>query len=178
MTHREYTLTVESTIYESLDSTTRAAHKIPGETMVLNQEDFDRIKGGQDIIRYTTAGHGMTASITFGKENFANEVTYTEVTVSTGAAKLGKRKNKTAKGDNAQKDIIENSGSAMAAVKDAQLMDCAKFYKRYEEDLEWNEVDNLSDFNEGTVNLLYHGTDASVAILFLNGGFIDWSYCS
>lgn len=89
MTHREYTLTVESTIYESLDSTTRAAHKIPGETMVLNQEDFDRIKGGQDIVRYKTAGHGMIASITFGKEAFANEVT-----VSTGAAKLGKRKNK------------------------------------------------------------------------------------
>jgi hypothetical protein len=36
----------------------------------------------------------MTATVTFGKENFANEVTYTEVTVSTGVAKLGKRKSK------------------------------------------------------------------------------------
>ena len=94
MTHREYTLTVENTIYESLDSTTRAVYKNPGQTMVLNQQDFDRIKEGHYIVRYVTAGHGMTASITFGKENFTNEVQYTEVTISTGTAKLGKRKNK------------------------------------------------------------------------------------
>jgi hypothetical protein len=36
----------------------------------------------------------MTASAVFGKENFVNEVAYTEVTVSTGVAKLGKRKAK------------------------------------------------------------------------------------
>lgn len=94
MTHREYTLTVEHTIYESLDSTTKAVYKKPGQTVVLNQQDFDRIKEGHDIVRYVVAGHGMTASITFGKENFANEVQYTEVSISSGTAKLGKRKNK------------------------------------------------------------------------------------
>ena len=94
MTHREYTLTVEHPIYESLDSTNKAVYKKVGQTVTLNQQDFDRIKEGHDIIRHTVAGHGMYASITFGKENFANEVTYTEVTISTGTAKLGKRKSK------------------------------------------------------------------------------------
>ena len=94
MTHREYTLTVEHPIYESLDSTTKAVYKGKGQTVTLNQQDFDRIKEGHDIVRHTVAGHGMYASITFGKENFANEVTYTEVTISKGTVKLGKRKSK------------------------------------------------------------------------------------
>ena len=93
MTHREYTLTVEHPIYESLDSI-KALYKGKGETLTLNQKDFDTIKEGREIIRYVNAGHGMTSSATFSKENFANEVTYTEVTVSTGIAKLGKRKDK------------------------------------------------------------------------------------
>ena len=94
MTHREYTLTVEYPIYERLDSDTKAVHKHVGQTMTLNREDFEKIKEGHDIIRYVTAGHGMTASVTFGKENFANEVAYTDVTIETGIAKLGKRKSK------------------------------------------------------------------------------------
>ena len=93
MTHREYTLTVEHPIYESLVGI-KAVHKSIGQTVTLNQQDFDRIKEGHDIVRHVVAGHGEFASITFGKENFANEVTYTEVTVSTGKAKLGKRKPK------------------------------------------------------------------------------------
>ena len=94
MTHREYTLTVEYPIYERLDSDTKAVHKHVGQTVTLNREDFEKIKEGHDIIRYVTAGHGMTASVTFGKENFANDVAYTDVTVETGIAKLGKRKSK------------------------------------------------------------------------------------
>jgi hypothetical protein len=94
MTHREYTLTVEKTIYEHLDANTKAVHLGEGETLTLNQQDFDKIKEGHDIIRYVSAGQGMTATVTFSKENFANEATYTEVTISTGVAKLGKRKAK------------------------------------------------------------------------------------
>ena len=94
MTHREYTLTVEKTIYEHLDANTKAVHLEEGETLTLSQVDFETIKGGNDIVRYVSAGHGMTATVTFNKENFANEVTYTEVTVYTGVAKLGKRKDK------------------------------------------------------------------------------------
>ena len=66
----------------------------------------------------------------------------------------------------------------MTAVKDAQLMDCAQFYAKYENNIEWDEVSNLTDFNDGTVNLIYHGTDCPVAILFCDGTYIDWSYCS
>lgn len=94
MTHREYTLTVVNPIYESIDRNINTTHKHVGQTMTLNVEDFERIKEGHDIVRYVTVGHGMTASVTFGKENFANEVTYTEVTINTGMAKLGKRKSK------------------------------------------------------------------------------------
>ena len=94
MTHREYTLTVEKTIYEHLDANLKAVHLEEGETLTLNQQDFDRIKEGQDIVRSVNAGQGMYASVTFNKDNFANEVTYTEVTVYTGVAKLGKRKAK------------------------------------------------------------------------------------
>ena len=95
MTHREYTLTVVHPIYERIGNATVATtHKHVGQTMTLNVEDFERIKEGHDIIRYVTVGHGMTASVTFGKENFANEVAYTDVTISSGIAKLGKRKSK------------------------------------------------------------------------------------
>lgn len=93
MIYREYTLTVEKTIYEDMRAI-KATHKGVGETLTLNQQDFDLIKKGEDIVRHVNAGHGMYASVTFNKENFANEVTYAEVTVSTGVAKLGKRKAK------------------------------------------------------------------------------------
>ena len=94
MTHREYTLTVEKTIYESLDAKTKAVYLDKGETITLKSNAWKNLLAGEDIIRYVNAGQGMTATVTFNKENFANEVTYTEVTVSTGVAKLGKGKDK------------------------------------------------------------------------------------
>jgi hypothetical protein len=77
-----------------------------------------------------------------------------------------------------QETIIKNRTMSMTAVKDAQIMDCASFYKKHEKNLEWDEVENLSDFNDGMVNLIYHGTDQSIAILFIDGEYDDWSYCS
>ena len=94
MTHREYTLTVEKTIYESLDANTKAVYLDKGETITLKPNAWKNLLAGEDIIRYVTAGQGMTATVTFNKENFSNEATYTEVTVETGTAKLGKRKSK------------------------------------------------------------------------------------
>jgi hypothetical protein len=93
MTHREYTLTVENPIYETLGDI-KATHKHVGQTVTLNREDFEKIKSGLTISRYEVAGHGMYADVSFNKDNFANEVTYTEVTIETGIAKLGKRKSK------------------------------------------------------------------------------------
>ena len=94
MTHREYTLTVEKTIYESLDANTKAVHLDKGETLTLDQKDFVSLLNGESFVRYVNAGQGMTATVTFSKETVANEVTYTDVTVSTGVAKLGKGKGK------------------------------------------------------------------------------------
>jgi len=77
-----------------------------------------------------------------------------------------------------QQEIIKRRGLAMTAIKNAQLLDCASFYTKYEKFIEWDAVENLSDFNEGMVNLIYHGTDMPVAILFIDGEYSDWSYCS
>ena len=93
MTHREYTLTVVNPIYEDLGDI-KATHKHVGQTVTLNREDFEKIKSGQTISYDEVAGHGMYADVSFSKDNFANEVTYTEVTIETGIAKLGKRKSK------------------------------------------------------------------------------------
>ena len=94
MTHREYTLTVELPIFERLDSDTKAVHKHVGQTVTLNREDFEKIKSGQTISYDVIAGHGTYAEVSFNKDNFANEVSYVDVTVETGIAKLGKRKSK------------------------------------------------------------------------------------
>ena len=93
MTHREYTLTVENPIYETLGDI-KAVHKHVGQTMTLNREDFEKIKSGQTISRDVLAGQGMYAEVSFSKDNFTNEVSYVDVTIETGIAKLGKRKSK------------------------------------------------------------------------------------
>lgn len=93
MTHREYTLTVETPIYESIGET-KAIYKNVGETLTVSQENFLKLQKGEDIAFAKVAGHGMYSSVIYDKSNFANEVTYTEVTVSYGTAKLGKRKPK------------------------------------------------------------------------------------
>jgi len=77
-----------------------------------------------------------------------------------------------------QQAIITRRRAAMTAVKDAQLLDCAEFYRQYEKFIEWDHVDNLLDLNEGMVNLIYQGNDTTVAILFIDGQYNDWSYCN
>ena len=79
--------------------------------------------------------------------------------------------------DTLQQTIVKRRLLAMTAVKDAQLLDCAQFYAKYEKYIEWDEVSYLSDVNDGTVNLIYHCTDKSIAIMFSNGDYIDWAYC-
>ena len=56
-----------------------------------------------------------------------------------------------------QETIIKNRTMSMTAVKDAQIMDCASFYKKHEKNLEWDEVENLSDFNHSN-NPYWDGT--------------------
>jgi hypothetical protein len=75
-----------------------------------------------------------------------------------------------------QETIIKRRTSSKTAIRNAQLLDCAQFCAKYEKYIEWDEVSNLSDFNDGTVNLIYHGTDYPVAIMFSNGDYIDWGF--
>ena len=75
-----------------------------------------------------------------------------------------------------QNELIQRRTLAMTAVRNAQLLDCVQFYEKYEKSIEWDEIDNLFDFNEGSVNLIYHGSDYAITIQFFNGDYIDWSY--
>ena len=76
-----------------------------------------------------------------------------------------------------QQEIVKRRTSSKTAIRNAQLLDCAQFYKKYEKFLEMDEVDNMLDLNDGTVNLIFHGTDYPIAIMFSNGDYIDWAYC-
>jgi hypothetical protein len=78
--------------------------------------------------------------------------------------------------DTLQETIIKRRTSSNTAIRNAQLLDCAQFCAKYEKYIEWDEVSNLSDFNDGIVNLIYHGTDKTVSILFSNGDYIDWGF--
>ena len=68
--------------------------------------------------------------------------------------------------------------TAKQAIELAQTLNCVQFYTQHEKFIEEDEVENLCDYNEGAVNLIYHGTDHPVAIAFLDGEYMDWSYCS
>jgi hypothetical protein len=78
--------------------------------------------------------------------------------------------------DTLQETIIKRRTTSKTAIRNAQLLDCAQFCAKYEKYIEWDEVSNLSDFNDGIVNLIYHGTDYPVAIMFSNGDYIDWGF--
>jgi hypothetical protein len=38
-----------------------------------------------------------------------------------------------------QEKIVKRRTMSMTAVKDAQIMDCASFYKKHEKNLEWDD---------------------------------------
>ena len=62
----------------------------------------------------------------------------------------------------------------MTAVRNAQLLTCAQFCEKYDKHIEWDEISNLFDLNEGMVNLIYQGSDCSIAIQFYNGSYLQW----
>ena len=57
------------------------------------------------------------------------------------------------------------------AIRKAMRMDCKSFFKAYESQCDWDQVDNIMDLNEGFVNLEFDGTDEIVYILFMDGKF-------
>lgn len=68
-------------------------------------------------------------------------------------------------------DLVQLADSARMA---AESLSASEFYKQYEERLEWDEIDNLWDFDAGNCNLIYHGSDRCITILFYNGVYVDW----
>jgi len=94
MVHKEYTLTVNETIYENLDSETKAVAYDKGDRITLNEENFNRLRAGETIAFVKISGHGMYATVEYDKYNFENEASVSIIETSTAIAKLRQRKKK------------------------------------------------------------------------------------
>ena len=66
--------------------------------------------------------------------------------------------------------------TSKTAIKKAQSMDCATFMEKYENQIEWDAIENVSDYNEGMVNIAFHGTDETQYFLFIDGKFDTASF--
>jgi len=89
MTTTHYHLTFAENVYEYSGTKWHAeavVFKI-GQTIDLNEADFAALKAGQELQRYTRSG-----AFTLNKSCFENEVSFTQVQITTGTAKLGNRK--------------------------------------------------------------------------------------
>ena len=86
MTTTHYHLTFAENVYEYSGTAEAVVFKI-GQTIDLNEADFAALKAGQELQRYTRSG-----AFTLNKSCFENEVSFTQVQITTGTAKLGNRK--------------------------------------------------------------------------------------
>ena len=89
MTHKEFTLIVTKAITENSGREVYPIIYKVGDTLTLNEKQFDDIQSGSTLTFYTNEG-----IMEFDKYNFENEVSYTEITVQYGTRKLGQRKKK------------------------------------------------------------------------------------
>lgn len=89
MTHKEFILTVKTDIMENAGYGREAVKYHAGDTMIVDEAMFERIRTGERVKRPTFEGQ-----ITFDKYNFENEVSFTAVTVEYGTRRLGQRKQK------------------------------------------------------------------------------------
>jgi len=89
MTHREFTLIVTKAITENSGREVYPIIYKVGDTLKLNEKQFDDLQSGSTITFYTNEG-----IMEFDKYNFNNEVSFTEITVQYGTRKLGQRKKK------------------------------------------------------------------------------------
>ena len=87
MTHREFKLVVKKDIMERAGYNREAVKYRVGDTMIVDEATFERIRCGEHVTRPTFEGQ-----INFDKYNFENEVSFTAVTVEYGIRKLGQRK--------------------------------------------------------------------------------------
>jgi hypothetical protein len=88
MTHKEFTLTVKKTIYETVPSAKAVQYK-KGDQITVDEADFNTLQKGHSVCRLTRDG-----VVSYDRDNFENEVTCTTVEVSYTTRKLGQRKAK------------------------------------------------------------------------------------
>lgn len=55
------------------------------------------------------------------------------------------------------------------ALKEAQSMNCSTFMEKYDSQIEWDEIENILNYDEGTVNIAFHGKDQTQYFLFVDG---------
>jgi hypothetical protein len=89
MTHKEFTLIVTKAITENSGREIYPVIYKVGDTLTLNEKQFDDLQSGSTLTFYTNEG-----IMEFDKYNFKNEVSFTEITVQYGTRKLGQRKKK------------------------------------------------------------------------------------
>ncbi len=88
MTHKEFTLTVKKTIYETSGSVKATLYR-KGEQITVDEATFLDLQAGHRYAKYTNSG-----VVYLSKDLFENEVTCTTVEVSYTTRKLGQRKAK------------------------------------------------------------------------------------
>ena len=76
-----------------------------------------------------------------------------------------------------QKNSLPKQLTSAECILEAQSMNCDAFNSKHEIYIEWDVVENLLDFNEGSVNLIYQGLDCEIAILFCDGRYNESSLC-
>lgn len=57
------------------------------------------------------------------------------------------------------------------AIADAKIMDAKQFAMKYDECLEWLDVDDTMDYNSGIFNVNLYAKDEDTAILFIDGEY-------
>jgi hypothetical protein len=88
MTHKEFTLTVKNTIYETSGSVKTLQYQ-KGAQITVAEDVFESLQKGHSVCRLTRDG-----VISYDRDNFENEVNCTTVEVSYSIRKLGQRKAK------------------------------------------------------------------------------------
>jgi hypothetical protein len=84
MIHREFKLTVTEPIREVTGREVQPIHYHTGQEISLRQDEFDALKKGETVERFTNEG-----VIRFDKYNFANGVRVVQIEITESELKLG-----------------------------------------------------------------------------------------
>jgi hypothetical protein len=84
MIHKEFKVTVTEPIREVTGREVQPIHYHPGQEISLRQDEFDQLKKGEIVERFTNEG-----VLRFDKYNFANGVRVIEIEITENELKLG-----------------------------------------------------------------------------------------